>query len=269
MIENLVEKALSSQSIQSSPHIIRLDSKIETPLFKATKKEYYEALMDTGEVYLNTFFNLAKEEEYGRGVGDLNEGSRQFVYSGDRFNGDPLMGMVSAVNSYMFCCASILTKELVSVWKPTAAYMINSIRFFESISEVMASETTTTIISPVYYGNWMDFDVGTRRVSEWIDRNNEPDTPPQKIIWPSVAYMKDADLAYQHEVRATWEPPFSPEQQIYVELTGGEAEVNMEKWRSNRMELLSSNAVRFDIQPKSILVPGIQQYVDKVDLTSL
>lgn len=269
MIENLHQKSLDGKTGENSHHIIRYDNELIYPLYKATQREYLNRLMRKDEVYLNTFFNLANQEAYGRGVGDVNEGSRQLLYTGKVLSDFPISNMVSAVNSYMFCCTSAVTRKLISVWKPTAAYKIKDMRFFEAISEVMASETTTTIIAPVHYGDWMDFDIDTRRVSEWMERNNEAGVSISELNWPSVAYMKDVDLSYQCEVRATWEPPFSFELQKYHEVYGDEFKKYADIWENSRLSLLSQNGVRYDLQPKCIRVPGIRRYVEEIDLTLL
>lgn len=237
--DDLHEETLPS-SADGSLHPYRFDwsPKLTFPLYKATTRQWFDHLRATDEIYLNTLYNLADEEKHGRGVGDRNEGSRKLIYSGGRACKDPVMWEGNAVNTWVFCCASKIDKQLIDTWKAEVVYEINSIGFFRSITHRFRHISEFCIVSPVKYGDWLDNGHGTRQVDDWIDTHNPPNSAPFTLDFPSIAYMKDHDFAYQREIRATWEPPFERSQQRFEERLGRESEAERHRWDTDRVGIL-------------------------------
>ena len=125
------------------------------------------------------------------------------------------------------------------------------------------------IVAPIKYSNWLDYGQGTQQVNEWIDAHNPPDSENLPLNFPSIAYMKDHDLSYQREVRATWEPPFDPSLQRFEERFGGESEAQLQRWETDRVGILQETGVRADIQPMPLRVPGIQRFIREVPISEI
>ncbi len=270
MLDNLIAETLPGSADGSlRPYRFDWARELQFPLYKATTRKWFDVLQANDEIYLNTLFDLADEATIGRGIMDKHEGSRQLLYSNGATLGFPMLGNVSAVNSYVFCCASKIDQQLIKVWNAEVVYEIASIDFFKEITQCVRAQSELCIVAPVHYGDWLDGSAGTEQVTRWMDANNSPDSEPNEVIWPSVAYMKDHDLAYQHEVRATWEPPFDLREQRFEELVGVDATAQRNLWDNHRLQILRQQGVRADLQPMPLQVPGIQRFIKEIPLDQI
>lgn len=236
------------------------------PLFKATKRQWLDAFLHDGTLRIGTVMDFAREEDLGRAIGDINEGSRTLLYTG-KHAVVPLALHLSIVNSFVFCCAKEMTPRLIAEWDADACFAIHDARFFREIASALSRVASFGIVHEVYYGDWeADPRINDWIDSAWIDCELVDGIPyPHTDAIPRITWLKDADLAYQHEVRAIYEPftqPGEANQPHELDHDGWFAE----RFRTDRLGLLAERGVRADLRPMLIKVPKAREYVSEVPL---
>lgn len=272
MLSELKHVKVLRTAIAATPQPMELAiaRNLDFPLYKATQKRHFDTFMTDGTLRIGTVMDFAREHDLGRAVGDINEGSRTILYTG-KHTDVPLAMHLSIVNSYVFCCSKNMTPELIETWKADCCFAINDVRFFYEIAAALAHLASFGIVHEIYYGDW-EIDP---RVSAWIDAawpNSGPATgrgrvPPQEAI-PRISWLKDADLSYQHEVRAIFEPFTLPGEANQPHFPDDDGAITTE-FLADRIAFLAKRGVRADLQPLFIKVPKAREYVSEVSVEEI
>ena len=242
---------------------------LEFPLFKATKRQWLDAFLHDGTLRIGTVMDFAREEDLGRAIGDINEGSRTLLYTG-KHAVLPLAMHLSIVNSYVFCCSKKMTPTLIKEWNADACFAIHDERFFREIAAALSKVAWFGIVHEIYYGDWET----DPRINDWIDAAWIDRDPIAGISYPDtdaiprITWLKDADLAYQHEVRAIYEPFTSPVQRNQPHEPDPDG-VFAERFRTDRLGLLAERGVRADLKPILLKVPRARDYVSEVAISDI
>jgi len=236
-----------------APYPLLVERNLAWPLFRLTTRDRLKEFMEDGSLWINTFYSLANEEKLGRGIGDINEGSRQLTYMGPLcdFNHARIM---NCINAYVLCAAKSITQNMLDIWQPEVAFSIDSIEFYREISRILDRHTWGGIVQSVLYGNWSD---GTD-YTDWVHSTYPDAKHIDEVFPPYIGFLKDSDLKDQLEVRAVWEPkaPFAG-----LSIHSASRRIAREMFYADRASYRSSFGVGAELKGFLIRAPKAREYV--------
>lgn len=200
------------------------------PLFKYTRRQDAESMMEHGHFLVGTLHEFRKVEAHGDEVGDPGEGTKQLFDNLDgswqdvtgrrnlaqsvisappgadiQFSGVRVQVRQEVPNMYVFCVSAALSRRVMEAFhRDTCLAIYKPKAFFKALDAAMRAKglvKSCTVVQCQY---------GHRERDIQTDDNVHP------------AQLKPARHSYQREYRALWEPVTQPIEPVFIDsLTAG------------------------------------------------
>jgi len=180
-------------------------------LYKYTEREWAESLIKTGSFRIGTLYDYRKEEEYGKGIGDKEEGKKKVIYdlNEQMVNNNKEMRQIlksvydsqegailklpnvikehDIADCYIYSLSTeLVTPNTIDAKYDTCIEIIDNYMFIKCIAEGMAS------ISKIAGNGLCEYRSRTLTIDR--DRSLHP------------AFIKDPTFKQQKEFRIVFEP---------------------------------------------------------------
>ena len=169
-----------------------LDKSTKFPLFRYTKRKYFDEFIETGKIRLNTLFYFTDHEKLHPKIGDKFEG--QVIFNArendGHIDGMPVMAYGSSVNRYLLSLSSDRVSEFENMVEYDCCFEVNSFQFFIEIAKACRDNWFVGWVGPVHYIAVKDL--------------LRPHLKGESIL--PLVQVKDPFLCSQKEVRFWLEP---------------------------------------------------------------
>lgn len=244
------------------PFYFSTDKRLSRPLYRYTKRCYFDEFVATGQLRLSTLWSYHDELSLGTDQGDRQEGLRSFHPARDGIlpNGVPVVLYGNTVNQWTLCATAVRDSRFYPKFEADCCFQINSLKFF---SEIAAAARLSAVIGMVCKVDYVDTtDLATEFIAA-ISSGQE---------WqPSfLAATKDARFEWQNEVRLLLEPPQRNElrshQNLKPELRHTLTdEIYNAMLDGRERELLDRPELYPDLQPLFVDASAAVQYVELIE----